>query len=104
MSGGKGRSPADNLKKGHKQKSSGQEKPQLKRLYKNVTLNVRVFIDMWIVARYLNMPMATLLRSAIEAWHRSSSFGTLLARAKKEGPFDPSELAEVLEQIQSESE
>ena len=56
---------------------SPQERNQI-----TVTLSDRAMEEYRLVAKWLNMPVATLLRQTLEEHHQSPSFGALVRRAK----------------------
>jgi hypothetical protein len=56
---------------------SPQERNQI-----TVTLSDRAMEEYRLVAKWLNMPVATLLRQILEEHHQSPAFGALVRRAK----------------------
>jgi hypothetical protein len=48
-----------------------------------VTLSDRALEEYRLVAQYLGMPVATLLRQVVEQHHQSPSFGALVKRARE---------------------
>jgi hypothetical protein len=49
-----------------------------------VTLSDKAMEEYRLVAEWLNMPVATLLRQVLEGHHQSPAFGALVRRAKHE--------------------
>lgn len=48
-----------------------------------ITLSDKALEEFRLVASWLNMPVATLLRQVLEEHHQSPSFGALVKRAKE---------------------
>jgi predicted DNA-binding ribbon-helix-helix protein len=59
--------------------------PPEQRSQRSVTLSERAAEDYQIVADYLGMPVASLLRQVLEQHHQSSEFASLLRRALARG-------------------
>ncbi|PSB29885.1 hypothetical protein C7B82_10050 [Stenomitos frigidus ULC18] len=60
--------------------SMAQERNQV-----TVTLSEKAMEEYRLVAQWLNMPVATLMRQALEEHHQSPSFGALVRRAREGG-------------------
>ncbi len=57
---------------------SPQERNQV-----TITLSDKAWQEYRLVAAWLNMPVATMLRQVLEEHHQSPSFGALVRRAKE---------------------